>query len=276
MRKLFIPFLLLAATFSFSDTLTLKDGTQHVGKLQSATAQSITFKEGTKFTRYSRSRIQSIEFDNSATSAANTSSNSHSDYAPPALSSSSARSARGTTGTHSSVTLPAGTEINVMTNENIDSAEANQGQTFSADVAENVVGNNGQVVIPKGSEADLVLRKVQSQGTVTGNSELVLDLQSVRVNGRRYTVSTEDVAKENKEGVGANKRTATYVGGGAVLGTLIGAIAGGGKGAAIGAATGAAAGAGTQVLTRGKAVKVPAESKLRFRLDQPLMLQAAY
>jgi outer membrane lipoprotein SlyB len=66
------------------------------------------------------------------------------------------------------------------------------------------------------------------------------------------------------------------VGGGAVLGTLIGAVAGGGKGAAIGAVTGSAAGAGAQVLTRGKSVKVPAESKLSFKLDQPLSLQAAY
>ena len=66
------------------------------------------------------------------------------------------------------------------------------------------------------------------------------------------------------------------VGGGAALGTLIGAIAGHGKGAAIGAAAGAAAGAGAQVLTRGKTVKVPAESTLRFKLDKPLHLSAAY
>jgi hypothetical protein len=73
--------------------------------------------------------------------------------------------------------------------------------------------------------------------------------------------------------VGANRRTAEMVGGGAVLGTLLGAIAGGGKGAAIGAAAGAAAGAGVQVLTRGKTVRVPAESVLTFRLDQPVTLQ---
>ena len=253
MRKLVFPILLLSGTLCFSDTLITKDGTQHNGTLQSATAQSVTFKEGTKIHRYSRSNIRSIEFDGYTTS--NT-------YGSPAPSPSSARHVSGTTGTRSSVTLPAGTEVNVMTNDNIDSANANVGQTFSADVAENVTGANGQVLIPKGSEADLVLRSVKSQGTVTGNSELVLDLQSLKVNGRRYTVSTEDVTQHNNQGIGANKRTAEMVGGGAVLGTLIGAIAGGGKGAAIGAATGAAAGAGTQILTRGKAVKVPAESKL--------------
>jgi outer membrane lipoprotein SlyB len=63
------------------------------------------------------------------------------------------------------------------------------------------------------------------------------------------------------------------VGGGAVLGTLLGAIAGGGKGAAIGAVAGAAAGGTAQVLTRGKEVRVPAETELTFRLEQSVRLR---
>ena len=78
-----------------------------------------------------------------------------------------------------------------------------------------------------------------------------------------------------RDSIGVNKRTGTYVGGGALLGAIIGGIAGGGKGAAIGAGAGAAAGAGTQVLTRGKNVKVPAESLLTFRLEQPLEMGVA-
>ena len=53
-----------------------------------------------------------------------------------------------------------------------------------------------------------------------------------------------------------------------------GSVAGGGRGAAIGAIAGAATGAGVQVLTRGKEVRVPAETVLTFRLDQPLQLNA--
>jgi outer membrane lipoprotein SlyB len=111
---------------------------------------------------------------------------------------------------------------------------------------------------------------------VTGGSELTLDLQSVKVGGRRYIVSSQDVQQQGSQGIGANKRTAVMVGGGTALGTLIGAVAGGGKGAAVGALAGAAAGAGAEVLTKGKAVEVPAETKLRFRLDQPLRLDEAY
>jgi len=65
------------------------------------------------------------------------------------------------------------------------------------------------------------------------------------------------------------------VGGGAALGTLLGALAGGGKGAAIGAIAGAAAGGGVQVLTKGREIRVPAETVLHFRLDQPLHLHEA-
>jgi hypothetical protein len=169
--------------------------------------------------------------------------------------------------------LPAGTEIQVRTNENIDSSTATEGRAYSAEINRDVTDASGSVVLPRGSDAQLVIRSLNTS-TTAGSPEFTLDLQSVTANGRRYLISTEDVARSNERGLGTNRRTAEYVGGGAVLGTLLGAIAGGGKGAAIGAAAGAAAGAGAQVLTKGKEVKVPAETQLTFRLDQPLRLQA--
>jgi hypothetical protein len=170
-----------------------------------------------------------------------------------------------------SVTVPAGTEIAVRTNEAIDSQNASPDQHYSATVLQDVRGPAGETLIPKDSNADLVVRQVNSGGTVhSGN--LVLDLDSITVNGQRYRVSTEDLKQSGSSGIGKNKRTAEMVGGGAALGTLLGAIAGGGKGAAIGAAAGAGAGGTAQVLTKGKTVKVPAETILRFQLDRPLHL----
>jgi hypothetical protein len=81
------------------------------------------------------------------------------------------------------------------------------------------------------------------------------------------------VTQQGTGGIGKNKKTAEMVGGGALLGTVIGAVAGGGKGAAIGAVLGGAGGAGAQVLTKGKQVKVPAESVLTFQLSRPIQLQ---
>ena len=63
------------------------------------------------------------------------------------------------------------------------------------------------------------------------------------------------------------------LGGGAALGGLLGAIAGGGKGAVIGAVAGAAAGGAVQVLTKGDRVRVPAETVLKFDLDEPARLE---
>ena len=165
------------------------------------------------------------------------------------------------------VVLPAGTELAILTNERIDSRDVVEGQTFSAQVNEDVRNSDGSIAIPRGSDASLITRRVE------GNGDLTLDVQSIVVGGRRYRVNTADQELENhRDGVGANKRTGQFMGGGAVLGAVIGAIAGGGRGAAIGAVAGAGAGAGAEIITQGKEVHVPAETVIRFRLDQPLHL----
>jgi hypothetical protein len=96
MRKLVFPILLLTGSFCFSDTLTMRDGTQHYGTVQSTTAQYVTLKEGRKVRQYSRPDIQSIQFDNS----------NNSSYAPPSLSPSEARNNVGRSGISSAATVP--------------------------------------------------------------------------------------------------------------------------------------------------------------------------
>ena len=176
-------------------------------------------------------------------------------------------------GSREGMVVPQGAEIVVRTNEAIDSTAATEGRKFSGSVEQDVNGPAGQVLIPKGSPAELSVSKVSSGGT-TGSPEVALALHSIDIGGHRYLVNSADVQQGNDRGIGKNRRTGEYIGGGAALGTLVGAIAGGGKGAAIGAVAGAAAGGTAQVLTRGKEVKIPAESTLRFRLDQPLRLNS--
>ena len=180
----------------------------------------------------------------------------------------------GSSGKYSTTTIPSGTQISVRTNDAIDSKTASIGQTFSAQLESEIVDNNGSVRIPKGSDVELVIRNASGDPNKS-SSDLVLDLAALTVNGTRYMVSTDDLVEQGSgQGVGANKRTAVMVGGGAAIGSVIGAIVGGGKGAAIGAAVGAGAGVGAEVLTKGKQVKVPSETILQFRLDQDLRLQA--
>jgi hypothetical protein len=165
--------------------------------------------------------------------------------------------------------LPAGTNIEVRTNETIEIKNSSDGRIFNGVVAGDVADADGNIAIPRGSNVELIVRNV-------GDREMAVDLESIAVGGERYTVSADDseISSDRRQGVGKNKRTGEFVGGGAVLGTILGAIAGGGKGAAIGAVAGGAAGAGAQTVTRGKTIRVPAETVLSFRLNAPLRLGA--
>jgi hypothetical protein len=165
--------------------------------------------------------------------------------------------------------LPAGTTLPIRINQNIQTQDA--GGAYDAEVAQDVVSSDYDVVIPKGSSAELVVVRTDRGGAV-GTPEIELALRSLTVRGKRYTVDSASSTQRGDEGLGRNERTATMVGGGAVLGTVIGAIAGGAQGAAIGAAVGAAGGAAGQVLTRGREVQVPAESILTFQVQQPIEL----
>jgi hypothetical protein len=164
-------------------------------------------------------------------------------------------------------TIAAGTTIPVRTNDAIDAKNTGDGRVYSGIVANDVLDGDGRIAIPRGADVELMVRDI-------GHHTLALDIDSVVVHGRRYSVTTFDVTRsgDQKDGVGANRRTGKFVGGGALFGTLLGAIAGGGKGAAIGALAGGAAGAGGEVATRGSRVHVPAESVLTFQLQQPLSL----
>ena len=166
--------------------------------------------------------------------------------------------------------LESGTSIQVRTTEQVKS-EAIDGRVYTATIESDVRDTQGRLAIPAGSTAELVVRRAD-------DNEMVLDLDSVTVNNRRYGVDATrnqlgsggiDV---RNSGIGANKETARNVGGGAVIGAILGAVIGGGDGAAAGAAAGAAVGAGAQILTKGRQVSVPAEALLNYRLQSSLEL----
>ena len=160
--------------------------------------------------------------------------------------------------------IEAGTVVPVRTNERI-TADRVDGRIFTGTVDQDVMGGNGRLAIPRGSNVELIVRVAHDQ-------DLILDLQSVTVNGQRYAIDAGADRVDAKDSVGANQRTGKFVGGGAILGAILGAAAGGGKGAAIGAGVGAAAGAGAEIATSGREVKIPSESVVTFRIDHPLVV----
>jgi hypothetical protein len=273
-------------------TVYLRDGTSYAGTVKSTTPTQITVAGDDNTTRtYNMKDIRSVEYGDAQVAQTPNDSVMPANPAPPndpAARNNPAptRSAPApvpvvryhpqeshiNTRTYE---LPVGTEVAVRTGETIDSGKAVEGQTFAADVSRDVLDSAGDVVIPRGSNAQIVIRSASKGGRFRGTSDLVLDLQSVSVDGRLYQIDTTSVSERGKAGLGKNKRTAEYVGGGALVGTIIGAIAGHGKGAAIGAGSGAAAGVAADLLTRGGAVRVPAETQLTFKLDKPLRVYPA-
>jgi hypothetical protein len=128
---------------------------------------------------------------------------------------------------------------------------------------------DGQVAIPRGSDAVVKLVEDQQSGKIEGKTILTLVLQQVLANGRMVDLTSGDVSQSSGS---RGARSAKVIGGTAALGAIIGALAGGGRGAAIGAGSGAAVGTGAEVLTKGQTVKIPSETRLTFALQQPAQL----
>src|ERR1700719_192336 len=169
------------------------------------------------------------------------------------------------------VVIPEGTQITVVTSDSIESRKDEGGKLYPAVITQDVVDSAGGVAIPSGTHAKLVVSQIRGGGAVH-SPELILDLYSVDLHGEEYRVDSSSVKESNKSGLGLNKRTAEWTGGGAGLGALLGAVFGGGKGAGIGALAGAGGGAVTQLFTRGKEIKVPAETTLTFELERTLVM----
>jgi hypothetical protein len=166
--------------------------------------------------------------------------------------------------------IPQGTDIKVRTDAAIPAKPAADTH-YDATVSNDVLSNSGGVAIPRGSRAELVAVPTED------GKDTNLDLEEVTVNGRRYMLETRNPSASDSSrpgGLGANKRTGKYVGGGAAIGAVLGAILGGGKGAAVGAILGGAGGAGAQVYT-GKKKEIPAETQLSFKLAQDLEMRTA-
>jgi len=127
--------------------------------------------------------------------------------------------------------LEPGTVIAVRTEDPID-VERTDNRVFSGTVDQDVRGENGRLAIPRGSHVELIVR-------VARDNDLMLDLESVTVNGQRYGIKTDPNRIESQRDD-------------SVIGNILGAINGG--------------------EVRGRAVRLPRGSMVTFRLDQPLVM----
>ena len=130
--------------------------------------------------------------------------------------------------------LTQGTMIAVRPNESID-VERKDNRVYYGVVDQDVRGSNGQLAIPRGSRVELIVR-------VERDNDLILDLESVTVNGQRYAIDTEANRVESSRD-------------NSLIGAIVGAVNGG------------------QV--RGRAVRIPRNTLLTFRINRPLVMGVA-
>ena len=168
------------------------------------------------------------------------------------------------------LTVDQGTQLSIRLVDAIDSEKNHTGETFHATLNAPLT-SNGEEVVPAGTDVVGHLVDVKSAGKFAGQSQVVLQLDSITAGGRTYNIQTDEY---KKTGSSRGKNTAEKVGGGAAIGAIIGAIAGGGKGAAIGAAAGGGLGGGVQAATKGQQIKLPSETVLNFTLQAPLTVVA--
>jgi hypothetical protein len=167
------------------------------------------------------------------------------------------------------VTITAGTLVPVRTVEALSSDRNQPGDTFTATLDEPLVAD-GFVVAERGAKLEGRVVESRRAGRVKGVSDLAIELTSLSTSdGQKLEIHTDTFEKQGATSKGSD---AAKVGAAAGIGAAIGAIAGGGKGAGIGAAVGGAAGTGGVLATRGKPAVVNSETKISFRLSQPVTI----
>jgi hypothetical protein len=253
---------LLLAGIGQADTLELKDGRVIQGRYLGGTQAILRFEVNGEVQTFPTNSLVALTFTRGAEAPPAPAA------APPPPQAAPAPPAAANSFAGGDVSVPAGQSILVRMIDGVDSSKNHVGDIFHASL-ETDLNVNGVLVARKGTDIYGRLASADKSGTFSGKSTLQLELTRLVVDGRDYPVVSSDYNVQGKsEGASAAKK----VGGGAVAGAIIGAIAGGGKGAAIGAAAGGGAGAGVQILTKGDQVKVPSETLLEFRLQQPVTI----
>ncbi|HEY2359937.1 MAG TPA: BON domain-containing protein [Candidatus Angelobacter sp.] len=164
------------------------------------------------------------------------------------------------------ITVPAGTQISVRLNDEVDSEKAQVGDVFHGSISAPVTVGE-ETAIPTTADVEGRVVEVKSAGRFAGQSVLTLELTKLTLNGKTYSLQT---SQWTKSGNGRGKSTAAKVGGGAAVGAVLGGIFGGGKGAAIGAAAGAGAGTGVSAATKGQQIILKPEAVIAFQLQGPI------
>ena len=145
----------------------------------------------------------------------------------------------------------AGTNLQVRTVDDISPGTDTPGKTYSAVTTNDIVDQGGNMLVPKGSPAQMSVVASPTGGTTAEGPQLAL--LSITVNGKTYQVSS--VMAQAVPSATAGGQAGTN----AAAGTVAASTTGGNS-------------TSGQVVTRGKEMRVPTGSMLTFRLEQAIQL----
>jgi len=171
-----------------------------------------------------------------------------------------------------SVTVPAGTQLDIRIDQEISVKTSRDGDTFTGEVVAPVLASDGSAIVPQGAHVEGVVVESHRGGHFKGGSVLELQLTSLTLNGTRYRVDTSDVERTKK---GKGKRSTAMIGGGTGLGMLVGGLTHGPVGLIVGGLAGGGGGAAAAGLTGNRSLEIPAETVVHFRLAGDLVVKEA-
>jgi outer membrane lipoprotein SlyB len=188
--------------------------------------------------------------------------------APPAAAAPAAAPVERAPKAKPAIVLAEGTKLVLRLQDPLSSKTNVTGDTFSA-YLEKPVKAQDEVILP--ADTRVVGRVTESvpSGKVKGRARFAIQLEDVEWHGKMVPVLSNRLVFEADP---STKKDAIMIGAGSGIGAIIGGIAGGGKGAAIGAAVGGGAGTAGVLLTKGKEVEFPAETKFEFELQKDVTL----
>ncbi len=168
--------------------------------------------------------------------------------------------------------IPSGTPLTIRMDQSISVKRNRAGDRFTGEIVDPVLAPGNTVVVPRGTPVSGVVAESRRRGRFKGKSLLELRLTSLTLNGTRYPLATRDLTESKK---GKGRRSAALIGGGSGLGMLVGGVASGGVGLVVGGLVGGGAGTAVAGLTGNRDLEIPAESVVRFRLADDLVVQPA-
>lgn len=186
--------------------------------------------------------------------------------APPPVEEAPNPAPSGNVRTPNTVTIAAGTLLPVRIGETLSSANNERGDTFLATLDQPLVVD-GFVIAERGSRVE---GRVTEAERAKGSSHLGIELVKIFTSdGQHVRVRTAAYKKDANSSTGNDVAKVGII---TAIGAAIGAAADGGKGAAIGAGVGGAAGVADVMLTRGKPVEIRVETRLSFRIQEPVTI----